>query len=74
MAVKKSKSVKLVEVKSEVGAGTRGASLGVDAIKIAALDFRSQFFKNNRAMVVPMIMLRSMAKWETVTQSVSKVC
>jgi arginase len=53
MAVKKSKSVKLVEVKSEVGAGTRGASLGVDAIKIAALDFRSQFFKNNRAMVVP---------------------
>jgi arginase len=53
MAVKKSKSVKLIEVKSEVGAGTRGASLGVDAIKIAALDFRSQFFKNNRAMVVP---------------------
>ena len=33
----KAKSVKLIEVKSEVGAGTRGASLGVDAIKIAAL-------------------------------------
>lgn len=29
---------------SEIGAGTRGASLGVDAIKIAALDFMSNFF------------------------------
>ncbi len=51
--MKKLRSVKIVEVKSEVGAGTRGASLGVDAIKIAALDFRSQFFKNHRPMTVP---------------------
>jgi len=49
----KQKSVKLIEVKSEVGAGTRGASLGVDAIKIAALDFRSTFFKKYRAMTIP---------------------
>jgi arginase len=49
----KQKSVKLIEVKSEVGAGTRGASLGVDAIKIAALDFRSSFFKRYRAMSIP---------------------
>lgn len=38
------KNIKLVEVPSEIGAGTRGASLGVDAIKIAALDFMSNFF------------------------------
>lgn len=38
------KNIKIVEVKSEIGAGTRGASLGVDAIKIAALDFMSNFF------------------------------
>lgn len=38
------KNVKLIEVPSEIGAGTRGASLGVDAIKIAALDFMSNFF------------------------------
>jgi arginase len=49
----KQKSVKLIEVKSEVGAGTRGASLGIDAIKIAALDFRSTFFKRYRAMTIP---------------------
>jgi len=49
----KQKSVKLIEVKSEVGAGTRGASLGVDAIKIAALDFRSSFFKKYRTMAIP---------------------
>jgi arginase len=51
--MKKSKSVKIIEVKSEVGAGTRGASLGVDAVKIAALDFRSSFFKNHRSMNIP---------------------
>jgi arginase len=38
------KNIKLIEVASEIGAGTRGASLGVDAIKIAALDFMSNFF------------------------------
>lgn len=36
--------IKIIEVKSEIGAGTRGASLGVDAIKIAALDYGSSLF------------------------------
>lgn len=40
------KKIKLIEVPSELGAGTRGASLGIDAIKIAALDFMSNFFLN----------------------------
>src|SRR5687768_3828011 len=38
------KNIKLIEVPSEIGAGTRGASLGIDAIKIAAMDFMSNFF------------------------------
>lgn len=38
------KNIKLIEVPSEIGVGTRGASLGIDAIKIAALDFMSNFF------------------------------
>ncbi|MER3498653.1 MAG: arginase [Chitinophagaceae bacterium] len=38
------KNIKLIEVPSEIGAGTRGASLGIDAIKIAALDYMSNFF------------------------------
>lgn len=36
--------IKLIEVKSEIAAGTRGASLGVDALKIASLDKKSTFF------------------------------
>lgn len=40
------KNIKIIEVKSEIGAGTRGASLGIDALKIAALDFMSNFFVN----------------------------
>ncbi|MBB5619303.1 arginase [Pedobacter cryoconitis] len=47
------KSLKIIEVKSELGAGTRGASLGVDAIKIAALDFGSRFFKKHKSVEVP---------------------
>ncbi|MFM7709659.1 MAG: arginase [Ferruginibacter sp.] len=38
------KNIKLIEVPSEIGAGTRGASLGIEAIKIASLDFMSNFF------------------------------
>jgi arginase len=37
-------NVKFIEVKSEIGAGTRGASMGVDALKTAALDFGSFLF------------------------------
>ena len=47
------KNLKIIEVKSEIGAGTRGASLGVDAIKIAALDFGSRFFKKHQSVEVP---------------------
>jgi arginase len=39
-----SKNVKLIEVPSELGAGTRGASMGIDSLKIAALDYMSNFF------------------------------
>jgi len=35
----------IIEVKSEIGAGTRGASLGVEAVKIASLDLGSDFFR-----------------------------
>ena len=49
----KGKQIRLIEVKSEVGAGTRGASLGIDAVKIAALDFRSDFFRTHRSLNIP---------------------
>ena len=47
------KKIKFVEVKSEIGAGTRGASLGVDAIKVAALDYGSSLFNSNESIDVP---------------------
>ncbi|MFO0322960.1 MAG: arginase [Bacteroidota bacterium] len=46
------KPIKLIELKSEIGAGTRGSSMGVDAIKIAALDFGSNFFKKFKSVEV----------------------
>ncbi|HTL80331.1 MAG TPA: arginase [Bacteroidia bacterium] len=46
------KKIKFIEVKSEIGAGTRGASLGVDAIKIAALDYGSNMFRQYESVEV----------------------
>jgi len=38
------KGIKLIEVRSELGAGTRGSSLGSDALKLASLDYGSYYF------------------------------
>ncbi|MFN3841423.1 MAG: arginase [Cyclobacteriaceae bacterium] len=46
------KEIKIIEVKSEIGAGTRGASLGVEAMKIASLDLKSDFFKQHESVEV----------------------
>ncbi len=46
------RELKIIEVKSEIGAGTRGASLGVEAIKIASLDMNSDFFKQHQSVEV----------------------
>ena len=32
------RNIKIIEVRSEIGAGTRGASLGIDAIRLADSD------------------------------------
>jgi arginase len=47
------KKLKFIEIKSEIGAGTRGASLGVDAIKIAALDYGSLLFHQVPSVEIP---------------------
>jgi arginase len=41
---------KLILLRSELGAGTRGASLGVDALKIAAIDLESNYFRKYDAI------------------------
>ncbi|MDX5479543.1 arginase [Fontibacter flavus] len=47
------RKIKLVEVRSEIAAGTRGASLGIDALKIASLDKTSDFFTRFDPINVP---------------------
>lgn len=46
------KRIILVENKSEIGAGTRGSSLGIDAVKIAALNAKSDYFKNAKIVKI----------------------
>ena len=38
--------LKLIEIHSELGAGTRGASMGIDALKVACLNAGSSFFQS----------------------------
>lgn len=46
------RNLKIIAVKSEIGAGTRGASLGVEALKIASLDLKSDLFKQYETVEV----------------------
>ena len=41
-----SKNLKIIKNRSDIGAGTRGADLGVDAIEIAAINKNNDFFTN----------------------------
>ncbi|TKC09166.1 arginase [Pedobacter frigoris] len=40
------KSIKIIKNRSDIGAGTRGSDMGVDAIEIAAINKGSQYFNN----------------------------
>ncbi len=46
------KKIKLIEINSEIGAGTRGASLGIQAMKIASLNKGSDYFGKNDSVIV----------------------
>ena len=50
--MKKLKKVKVVLTRSELGAGTRGASMGIDAMKIAAIDLGSYYFRNHEQIEI----------------------
>jgi arginase len=47
------KKIRLVEVRSEVGAGTRGASMGIDALRTACFDKKSNYFTRFTNIQVP---------------------
>lgn len=40
------KTIKLIKNRSDIGAGTRGADMGIDAIEIAAINKSSKYFNN----------------------------
>jgi len=44
--------VTIIENKSEIGAGTRGSSLGIDALKVAALNNDSSYFSDRSTVVI----------------------
>ncbi|MBH8560554.1 arginase [Hymenobacter negativus] len=47
------KRIKLLEVRSELGAGTRGSGMGIDALRVACLNKGSDYFRRFNSVVVP---------------------
>lgn len=47
------KAIQLIENNSEIGAGTRGASLGIEALKVASLNAKSDYFSARKIQEVP---------------------
>ncbi len=47
------KRIKLLEVRSELGAGTRGAGMGPDSLRVACLNKGSDYFRRFNSVVVP---------------------
>ena len=47
------KKIKLIEVRSELGAGTRGANMGIDALRVACWDKGCDYFKRFNSISVP---------------------
>lgn len=51
--INKNDKIRLLEVPSELGAGTRGASLGIGAIKVAALNAKNKYFSKYTSTIIP---------------------
>ncbi|WMX15556.1 MULTISPECIES: arginase [unclassified Aureispira] len=49
----KNDKIRILEVPSELGAGTRGASLGIGAIKVAALNAQNKYFSKYTSTIIP---------------------
>lgn len=47
------KSFRIIENPSELGAGTRGSSLGIEALRIAAINKKSKLFYDNEVVTLP---------------------
>jgi len=45
-------AIRLIENRSEIGAGTRGSSLGIDALKVASLTLNSNYFFNRELVTI----------------------
>ena len=48
-----SEHIQILEIRSELGAGTRGASLGIGAVKVASLKVSDPYFAQYPLHLVP---------------------
>ena len=75
-------TIQLIENKSELGAGTRGASLGIDALRISSLNKGSNYFlkykvvkvKNNNEMLFDAVKLSSAKRIKGIVKVFNRIC
>ncbi len=72
------KKIKLIEVASEIGAGTRGSGLGIEAIKTASLEANSHYFRQHKISKVStenhLLFEPDLFTWAHRINGVVKVC
>jgi len=74
--------IQVIENNSELGAGTRGASLGIDALRIASLNKGSDYFlkhkvitlKNNNEMLFDSVKFASAKRIKGIVKVFNRVC
>ena len=47
------KSIKILKNRSDIGAGTRGSDMGIDALEIAAINTNHDFFNRHSFIDIP---------------------
>ena len=71
-------TMKFIEVKSELGAGKKGSSLGIDALQIEAINNESNLFYDNEVITIPdenlLIYLESATPVAKYIEGITNLC
>ena len=58
-------TIKIIKNRSDIGAGTRGSDLGIDAIEIAAINQNNDFF-----IAIYLLMFKRITKPSTIKTTI----
>lgn len=67
------KSIKILKNRSDIGAGTRGSDMGIDALEIAAINMKHDFLIFILSLIFLLIMKQFIIKLKILQQNESNL-